>query len=60
MIKAVRETISVPLIVGGGIRTPEAAEVARLAGANAIVTGTFVETYSDVSELRNIIKAAKG
>jgi len=60
MIKAVKEVISVPLIVGGGIRTPEAAEIARLAGADAIVTGTFVERCSDDSELKNVIKAAKG
>ncbi|MCL2711742.1 MAG: geranylgeranylglyceryl/heptaprenylglyceryl phosphate synthase [Methanomassiliicoccaceae archaeon] len=59
MIKAVKEIISVPLIVGGGIRTPEAAEAARLAGANAIVTGTFVERCSDDSELKNVIKAVK-
>jgi len=60
MIKAVKEILSVPLIVGGGIRTPEAAKAARLAGANAIVTGTFVERCSDNSELKNVIKASKG
>jgi phosphoglycerol geranylgeranyltransferase len=60
MIKAVKEILSVPLIVGGGIRTPEAAEAARLAGADAIVTGTFVERCSDDSELKNVIRASKG
>jgi len=60
MIKAVKDILSVPLIVGGGIRTPEAAEAARLAGADAIVTGTFVERCSDNSELKNVIKASKG
>ena len=60
MIKAVKEVLSVPLIVGGGIRTPAAAEAARKAGANAVVTGTFVERCSDNSELKNVIKAAKG
>ncbi|MDR0791110.1 MAG: geranylgeranylglyceryl/heptaprenylglyceryl phosphate synthase [Methanomassiliicoccaceae archaeon] len=60
MIKAVKEILSVPLIVGGGIRTPEAAEAARLAGADAVVTGTFVERCSDDTELKNVIKAAKG
>ncbi|MDR0778311.1 MAG: geranylgeranylglyceryl/heptaprenylglyceryl phosphate synthase [Methanomassiliicoccaceae archaeon] len=60
MIKAVKDVLSVPLIVGGGIRTPEAAKAARLAGADAIVTGTFVERCSDDSELKNVIKAAKG
>jgi len=60
MIKAVKETISVPLIVGGGIRVPAAAEAARLAGADAIVTGTFVERCSDDTELSKVIKASKG
>jgi len=60
MIKAVKEILSVPLIVGGGIRTPAAAEAARLAGADAVVTGTFVERCSDDSELKNVIKASKG
>jgi len=60
MIKAVKGILSVPLIVGGGIRTPAAAEAARLAGADAVVTGTFVERCSDDSELRNVIKASKG
>ena len=60
MIKAVKDILSVPLIVGGGIRTPEAAKAARLAGADAIVTGTFVEICSDYSELKKVIEASKG
>jgi phosphoglycerol geranylgeranyltransferase len=60
MIAAVKETISIPLIVGGGIRTPEAAEAARLAGADAIVTGTFLERCSDGSRLNTVIRSAKG
>ena len=60
MISEVKKVLSVPLIVGGGIRTPEAAEAARLAGADAIVTGTFVETCSDYGKLKSMIDAAKG
>ena len=60
MIKAVKEILSVPLIVGGGICTPKMAETARLAGADAIVTGTFVENCSDDSELIRVIRSAKG
>ncbi|MDR2866824.1 MAG: geranylgeranylglyceryl/heptaprenylglyceryl phosphate synthase [Methanomassiliicoccaceae archaeon] len=60
MIRAVKEILSVPLIVGGGIRTPEAAEAARKAGADAIVTGTFIERCQDGSEIKNVIRAAKG
>lgn len=60
MIRAVKDTIKVPLIIGGGIRTPEAAEAARMAGADIIVTGTFVEQCSDKNVLRSVIHAAKG
>jgi len=60
MISAVKKAISIPLIVGGGIRTPEAAKAARLAGADAIVTGTFIERCSDGSMLRSVVDASKG
>jgi len=60
MITAVKKAISIPLIVGGGIRTPEAAKAARLAGADAIVTGTFIERCSDDDMLRSVVKASKG
>jgi phosphoglycerol geranylgeranyltransferase len=59
MITAVRQAISIPLIVGGGIRTPEAAKAARKAGANAVVTGTFVERCKDDELLKSVIKASK-
>lgn len=60
MISAVKKAIHVPLIIGGGIRTPETAERARKAGADAIVTGTFVEQCSDENVLRSVVHAAKG
>ena len=60
MIETVKMNIDVPLIVGGGIRTPEAAAAAREAGADIIVTGTFVEQCSDDTLLRAVVKAAKG
>jgi phosphoglycerol geranylgeranyltransferase len=60
MIATVKKVISVPLIVGGGIRTPEAAAAARAAGANIVVTGTFVEQCHDMSMVKKVIKAAKG
>lgn len=43
MIRAVVQNISLPVIVGGGIATPEAAQKAASAGARAIVVGTAVE-----------------
>ena len=36
-------SVDVPVIVGGGIRTPEQAQRVVKAGASAIVTGTILE-----------------
>ena len=60
MISAVKKAISIPLIVGGGIRTPEAAAAAREAGADVIVTGTLLERCDDGEYLKSVVKAAKG
>ncbi|MCQ2056250.1 MAG: geranylgeranylglyceryl/heptaprenylglyceryl phosphate synthase [archaeon] len=60
MIKAVKEQIDIPLVVGGGIRTPEIARAVRMAGADVIVTGTFIELCSDENEIKKVIAAAKG
>jgi putative glycerol-1-phosphate prenyltransferase len=52
MISAVAKNVDVPIIVGGGIRTPEQAEVAWKAGANLVVVGNAVEKNPEfVSEL---------
>lgn len=58
MIKAVRGAIRIPLIVGGGIRSPEAAASAARAGADVVVTGTIAERNPEA--LGGIIKAVKG
>ncbi|MHB8606577.1 MAG: geranylgeranylglyceryl/heptaprenylglyceryl phosphate synthase, partial [Thermoplasmatota archaeon] len=42
-IRAVRAAISVPLLVGGGLRTGEHAAKALDAGADILVTGTIAE-----------------
>jgi phosphoglycerol geranylgeranyltransferase len=58
MVGAVAKYVDIPLIVGGGIRTPEAAEAAKTAGASAIVTGTLVEEESEVkANISKIVKA---
>jgi len=44
VIGAVRRAVSLPLIVGGGMKTPEQARAARVAGADLVVVGTAVET----------------
>lgn len=43
MIEAVSGAISIPLIVGGGIRTPEKVEANFKAGADVIVVGNAIE-----------------
>jgi len=43
MVKQVKGSISIPLIVGGGIRTPESASGLCQAGADLLVVGTAFE-----------------
>lgn len=43
MISKVKQMIKIPLIVGGGIRTPEIAAEAAKAGADIVVIGTAFE-----------------
>lgn len=43
MVRQVKGSISVPLIVGGGIRTPETAAAICNAGADVLVVGTAFE-----------------
>lgn len=43
IIKAVAKELNIPLIVGGGIRTPEAIEMAYQSGATMVVIGTAIE-----------------
>jgi putative glycerol-1-phosphate prenyltransferase len=52
MIEKVKENISVPLILGGGIRNPETAREKFKAGADVIVVGNAIE--SDQSLLTRI------
>ena len=46
LVRQVHEAVDVPLIVGGGIRTPEMAGERVKAGASIIVTGTVIEEGS--------------
>jgi phosphoglycerol geranylgeranyltransferase len=61
MVARVRATIEIPLIVGGGIRTPAAAAAAARAGGDIIVTGTVAERSADpTARLSKIVAAVKG
>ncbi len=48
MVRAIRQEINIPLIVGGGIRTPEKAEEMYSAGADIVVVGNQFETSPEL------------
>jgi putative glycerol-1-phosphate prenyltransferase len=51
MIHRVRENISIPLIIGGGIKTEKQAVAACNAGADLIVTGNVTESHPDMVKI---------
>ena len=51
IIKAVKAKVGVPVIVGGGIRTPEAMQAAYEAGADVVVIGNHFEEHPEEMEL---------
>lgn len=57
MIKNVAQHCSLPIIVGGGIRTPQEAKEKVQAGASFIVTGTIIEQNSDGSWIQEFAQA---
>lgn len=59
MIEQVKQNISIPLIVGGGLRTPENANEAAMKGADIIVVGTaFEKNPALVSEMADAVHMA--
>ena len=56
MIAAVRERVDIPILVGGGIRSPQAARRKVQAGARMVVVGTAVERSRDANLLRALAK----
>ncbi len=47
IIRAVKKVVSIPLIVGGGIRTPESMNAAYDAGASIVVIGNHFESHPE-------------
>ena len=58
MVAAVSGNIEIPLVVGGGIRSPRTARRIVKAGARIIVTGTLVEKSSP-EVLRQVVRSIK-
>ena len=50
MIQAVKQHMSIPLLVGGGIRDPQTAREKTRAGADIIITGTALEKEKNLKK----------
>lgn len=57
IITAVSHTCNIPVIVGGGIRTPQEASAKVKAGASFIVTGNIIEDTADLNLLNEFSQA---
>ena len=57
LIKEVFEQVDIPLIVGGGIRTPEVAREKVESGASFVVTGTIIEENNNGNILKKFAEA---
>ena len=60
MVRSVRKSVKIPLIVGGGVNTPEKALQVTRAGADIVVTGTLVENGDFERPLRAVIDTVHG
>ena len=62
MIKKTKKIISIPLLIGGGIRTPQAANEIYLAGADMLVIGNGAEEnrslITEISTVKNQLNKA--
>ncbi|MBL0173868.1 MAG: geranylgeranylglyceryl/heptaprenylglyceryl phosphate synthase [Ignavibacteria bacterium] len=56
-IARIAQSVDLPLLVGGGLRSPDAAAEAVRAGATAVVVGTHFETAENIAQLRDFAAA---
>jgi phosphoglycerol geranylgeranyltransferase len=59
MVRAVRGAVSIPLIVGGGIRSGPEARALLEAGASILVTGTITEEEGLGSSFHSILEEVR-
>jgi phosphoglycerol geranylgeranyltransferase len=57
IIKEVKDFISIPIIVGGGVKTPEQAEGKVKSGASFVIIGNALEKNPDGNILKEFAKA---
>ncbi|MCK4956992.1 MAG: geranylgeranylglyceryl/heptaprenylglyceryl phosphate synthase [Candidatus Cloacimonetes bacterium] len=57
MIHKLKQNLELPIIVGGGIKTPEIAKQKALAGADFIVTGNILEKNNDPNLIKQFADA---
>ena len=57
MVEFVSDNVSIPIIVGGGIRSPQIAREKVQAGADFVVTGTILEEQASPSLIREFADA---
>lgn len=58
LVKTVSDGISIPLLVGGGIKTPEKAQAIAAAGADLIIVGNAIEENpSLIGEMADAIRS---
>ena len=56
MIKAISKTVSVPILVGGGIKSPNTAAAKVIAGADMVVVGNAIEKNPNlIIEMANAV-----
>ena len=60
VVGAVRASVDLKVIVGGGIRTPEQARERVEAGAHAIVVGNLFESSKDEGLVKDFVQAVHG
>ncbi|MDT8323015.1 MAG: geranylgeranylglyceryl/heptaprenylglyceryl phosphate synthase, partial [Bacteroidota bacterium] len=57
MIRMLRTLLQIPIVVGGGIRTPEAAAEKAAAGASIVIIGNHFEVDGHRAQLRAFAEA---
>ncbi len=57
MLQQIRANVDIPIILGGGIRTPEVAREKAVAGADFIVTGNILEEKLDPGLIKDFAAA---